>query len=505
MGPGPIDPGAPEAFQSLLDQYRQYAGLESARGVLGWDEEVTMPPGGARARSQQHAALAGVSQDFLTDDVVADWLDSLDEATLTAEQGAVVREIRRKHDRAVAVSPDLTERFAATRSEARSRWEQAREADDFGVFAPIFEDLVSLRREYASQIAPDQNPYAVLFAEYEPYLSLDTVDRVLDRLREELVPLIDAIAATDHTVATPFTGRTYEPESQEALHRAVLDMLGFDWEHGRLDTATHPSTSANQFDARITTMFPEDDPLTGLLATVHEFGHAAYYRGLPDDAFLTPLGETRNQTVGEAMARFWENHVGRSQAFWERAMPLVGKHLDGLDNSTAEEAYRAATAVDRSNLIRPEADELTYHLHIVLRYDIERKLLAGDLDVSEVPAVWNNKMEQYLGVRPGTVAEGCLQDIHWGLGVFGYFPNFSLGTVLAAQIDHRLRADLGDVDGIIRDGEFAPVREWLTEHIHRHGCRYETPALIRKATGEALTSEYFLDYATEKYGQLYDL
>ncbi|MFB6163568.1 MAG: carboxypeptidase M32, partial [Haloarculaceae archaeon] len=349
---------------------------------------------------------------------------------------------------------------------------------------------------------PDRDPYEVLFEDYEPYLGLDTAERILERLREELVPLIDAIDDSDVELADPFDG-TYEQAAQEALVRDALDELGYDWERGRLDTAEHPFSMGNQFDARVTTRFKPDDPLDALGSTIHEFGHATYTLGLPQDDYGTPLGQPRDLTVHESQSRLWENHVGRSTAFWEFFADRVDERL-GVD-AASRTFYEAANHVDPANLIRVEADELTYHMHIVLRFEIERDLISGDLDVSEVPQVWNDKMEQYLGVRPDTDAEGCLQDIHWANGNFGYFPTYSLGSVLAAQLFAAAEDDIPDLDDRIAAGEFGALHEWLTEHVHRYGKRYETDDLIEVATGEPFTADPFLEYARSKFGDLYDL
>ncbi|MFB6308147.1 MAG: carboxypeptidase M32, partial [Haloarculaceae archaeon] len=350
-------------------------------------------------------------------------------------------------------------------------------------------------------IDPDRDPYAVLFEEYEPYLDLETAERVLENLRDGLADLIADIDASDVTLADPFEG-TYDESEQEQLVREALDTLGYDWDRGRLDTAAHPFSTGTQFDARVTTRFSPEEPLDALGSTIHEFGHATYTLGLPDDEYGTPLGESRDLTVHESQSRLWENHVGRSRPFWDLFAPQVEEHL-GVD-ATPRELYEAANTVNPDNLIRVEADELTYHMHIVLRFEIERDLIAGDLDVTEVPQVWNEKMAEYLGVRPDTDAEGCLQDIHWTHGAFGYFPTYSLGSVLSAQLFAALEDDVGGIDERVRAGEFDPIHEWLTGEIHRHGCRYTTDELIREATGEDLTTDHFLSYADQKYRRLYE-
>ncbi|MFB6173346.1 MAG: carboxypeptidase M32 [Halobacteriales archaeon] len=493
---------AADAYEDLMEHYGRITTLESAGGVLRWDQQVTMPEGGTPARSRQLSTLSGLGHELLTDDEVADLLADLEGADLGGERGAAVREIRRQHRRAARVPRDLIEEISAAASDALPVWEEAKAEDDFDAFAPHLEELVELKREYAEHIDHDRDPYEVLFEEYEPYLGLGAAERVLGTLRDELVPLIEALRDADPDLAAPFEG-TYPEADQEALSRAILDELGYDWERGRLDTSSHPFTSGNQFDCRITTRFDESDPLGALTATVHEFGHATYNLGLPRDAFGTPLGEARDLTVHESQSRFWENHVGRTRAFWEHVLPLVEDHFDGFE-ATPEAVYGAANRIYPDNCIRVEADELTYHMHIVLRFEIERDLVHGDLDVAEVPDVWNEKMESYLGIRPDTDAEGCLQDIHWSHGNFGYFPTYSLGSVLAAQLDAAVREDL-DVDALVRAGEFDPIREWMGEHVHGHGCRYTTPDLIREATGEAYTADHFVEYATGKFTDLYGL
>jgi carboxypeptidase Taq len=490
-----------ETYEQFLEHVRQYSYLTDASGLLGWDQQVTMPEGGTPARSKQQSALSTLAHDMLTDEQLGTWLADLDGA-VTEDRQAVVREMRRKHERATRVPEELVEELSEATTTALPVWEQAKAAGEFSQFEETLAEIVDLRREYAAAIDPDRDPYAVLVEEYEPYLPLADIEAILDTLREELPPLIDAIRDSDADLAEPFPD-TYAESSQEALVREALDTLGYDWDRGRLDTAAHPFSSGTQFDARITTRFSPGDPLEALGSTVHEFGHASYTLGLPDEEYGTPLGDDRDMTVHESQSRLWENHVGRSLPFWQLFAPRVGETLD--TDATPRACYEAANRVYDDNLIRVEADELTYHLHILVRFEIERDLLRGDLEVSEVPAVWNNRMESYLGVRPENDGEGCLQDIHWTHGSFGYFPTYSLGSMLAAQLFAAAERELGDLDDRIAAGDFGPLRDWLTETVHAQGCRYTTPELIREATGEALTADYFLSYAREKYGELYDI
>ncbi len=499
------DPGAatstPAAYDDLLERYGRATYLGDANAVLSWDQEVMMPEGGTPARSKQRGAVSAVAHNVLVDDETAELLEKLERVDLPAPEAAAVREIRREHERNARVPTDLVEEISTATSEAHPVWQEAKETDDFDAFAPTLERLLGLKRRYAEHVAPDADPYATLFADYEPYLDLSTAEDVLEELREGLVPLIGAIGASE---ADPYALEGTFPESDQlAVTREALETLGYDFERGRLDTAPHPFSTGTQFDARVTTRFDESEPLDSLASTIHEFGHANYTLGLPREAYGSPLGEHRGLSVHESQSRLFENHVGRSEPFWTLFVDRFNDHHGtGL---SAREAYEAANRVYDDNLIRVEADELTYHLHIVLRFEIERDLVAGDLDVAEVPAVWNDRMEDYLGVRPEADGEGCLQDIHWSHGSFGYFPTYSLGSVLAAQLYAAAEADLDDLEGQIAAGEFDALRGWLAENVHEHGCRYRTDELIERATGESLTAEYFLEYADEKFGALYEL
>jgi carboxypeptidase Taq len=490
------------AYDDLLDRYRRYANLGNAAMLLNWDQQVTMPDGGAPARAQQSAALSAVRHEQFTDDETGRLLDAVAMDELDDAEAAVVREVRREYERNAEVPTELVDDLTQLQSEAQETWQAAKRDDDFEAFAPALVELRDLHRERASHIDPGKPAYEVMFEDGEPYLPLERVESVFDELREGLVPLIEDIRESDAAVAWPFEGE-YEHDTQEALSRDVLDFLGYDWDRGRLDTAPHPFMSGTQYDARITTRFRDDDPLDALTATVHEFGHATYQLGLRDDAYATPLGEPRSSGVHESQSRFYENHVGRTKPFWQANRDRFVEHFPRHDDVSARDLWEAANKVHPDNRIRVEADELTYHMHIILRCEIDRAFVEGDLAVDEIPRVWDEKMDEYLGVVPESDRDGCLQDIHWSYGFAG-FQNYTVGSVLAAQLDHAMREDLL-VDALVRDGDLEPIHDWLEAHVHRHGRRYTTPELIEEATGEPLTAEYFLDYVTEKYTDLYDL
>jgi carboxypeptidase Taq len=496
---------APDAYEALLDRVQRWNAVGSASGVLGWDQQVMMPEGGTPARSKQLSALSSVHHDMVTADETGELLDELDDADLTDEQAAVVREVRREYERADAVPVELVEEISETGSEALQAWEEAKAEDDFDEFAPYLEKHVELKREYAEHIDPDRDPYEVLFEEFEPCLSMERAESILAELREALVPMIEDIRESDVELAVDTFEGTFPEDEQEALSRDALELVGYDFDRGRLDVSSHPFTSGNQFDCRVTTRFDETDPLGAVGSTVHEFGHAQYNLGLPQEHFGTPLGTSRDLSVHESQSRLWENHVGRSEAFWREFLPVFQEHFPQTEEATVRDAYEAFNQVYEDNLIRVEADELTYHLHIVIRFEIERDLVRGDLDVEDVPGVWNDKYEEYLGIRPDTDSEGCLQDIHWSHGNFGYFPTYSLGSVMAAQLFEAAEAEIDDLDAKIAEGEFGDLRDWLGENVHRHGARYETNELVVRATGEDFSADAFLDYVDEKYGELYGI
>jgi len=485
--------------------------VEKTEFLLFWDTDVMMPPDGEPARSSQQSTLNAIRHELLADPWLGETLDAVDESALTDEEAAVVREVRREHEVAARVPDELNEELGRATGEAFGAWKRARADDDFEAFVPHLRRHVDLRREWGREAAPDDDadPYHALWEQAvgyhsQAYVPYETVDRVFDRLREELVPLIDAVRESDVEPGAGVFEGTFDADAQMALSRAALDAVGFPWEHGRLDLATHPFSSGTTFDTRVTTRFDESDPVDGLAATLHEFGHSDYTLGLREDAFGTPLGEARSHGVHESQSRFWENHVGRSEAFWEFFLPTMREQFPQVEASPAE-AYAAANAVDPGNYIRVEADELTYHMHIVLRFEIERALVNGDIEVREVPALWNEKSEAYLGLTPPTDTLGCLQDIHWSLGRIGTFQNYSIGSVLAAQLEGAMEADLGPIDEHVRAGEFDPVHDWLEENVQSHGSRYRTDELVRQATGESFTADYFLDYLTGKMEALYDL
>ena len=504
-----VSPNAPDSeyedYERLLDRWNEIVQLEGIENLLFWDQQVMMPPGGTPARSEQRGTVSSLRHRLLTDDRMGALIQRVDEDRLDDGGRAAVREIEHEYDRAVSVDEGLLTDLSRVTAAANDTWKEARSSDEYGTFAPDLERLVELKREYAAQVDPDAEPFEALYQEYEPYLGIDVAETTLDRLRRELVPLIEDIRNSGRSPGDGAFTETYDSETQMELSEAALDFAGLDRRRARLDVSPHPFSYGNRYDVRITTRFDEHHPINALTSTLHEFGHTAYTHGLSEEHFGDPLGMARSHAIHESQSRFFENHICRSLAFWEEFMPTVRAFFPSAADVSPEAAYATANQVYEDNYIRVEADELTYHMHILLRFEVERALINGDIEVDEVPQVWNDKMEKYLGIRPPSDTVGCLQDIHWSLGRIGTFQNYTLGTVFAAQIQYAMEDDLGPLSDLVHVGAFDEIHAWLTDHVHQHGRRYPTDELIEVATGEPLTADYFVDHVTAKYTDLYDL
>lgn len=492
-----------ETFETLLDRYRRFIYTHGANAALHWDQYVTMPEGGRSVRSDQISTLEALAQDQITDSELDDLFDDLDEDMLTATESAIVREIRREYEQATGVPSSITKDLSKRTSEAHTAWNEAKEEDDFSVFAPHLEGIVEKKREYAKAVDPEAEPYETLVSEFVPQLDFETVEQTILGVKDGLIPLLEQIQQSDADLNTDAIHGNYEEDEQLAAARDLLDLFKFDWDRGRLDTFDMPGTVGLPSDARICT-WTEKSLYQTLYTTAHEGGHGLYAQGLPEDEYGTPLGQDRGVFVQESQAAFWENRVFAHSAFWEAFLPTLKERFPSIE-ATPQEAYESANYVRERNPVWVEADELTGQIHILLRFEIERDLINGEITVDEVPEVWNEKTEEYFGVRPKTLAEGCLQDIQWSQGNIGYFPTYTLGNALAAQIAAAVERDLGSIGDLVRNGEIERILAWNQENIYQHGQRYTTPELIQRVTGNPLSADDFIEYTTEKYSNLYDL
>ena len=476
--------------------------LKAAADVLSWDQETFMPDGGAEARTQQLATLEAIAHERFVSDGIGQLLDQAADAIdppRDSQAAALIRVTRRDFERARAVPSELVTAFSKARSRGQKAWKKARSHDDFSRFAPHLERLVELSRQKAEAIGYDAEPYDALLEEYEPGMTTRQIATTFQTLRGRLVPIVDQLAARP-SPQTDFLHQSFPIDRQRAFGEQVIADLGYDFDRGRQDTSAHPFTTAFSIgDVRLTTRFDDQHLVSALFSTLHEAGHGIYEQGIDPALDRTPLADGASLGLHESQSRLYENMIGRSRPFWEHYYPKLQTHFpDALDAVALDTFYAAINAVAPS-LIRVEADEVTYNLHIMLRFELERGLIAGDISVGDLPAAWCRKMDTYLGVTPQTDAEGVLQDVHWSLGAFGYFPTYALGNLMAAQLYDQLRADLPNLDADLAQGEFDALLEWLRTHIHQHGRCIDAPDLLAQVTGEPLRATPWLRYVRTKY------
>lgn len=499
----------PDPVEALRDHLAPIEDLKAAAAVLTWDQETYMPDGGGEARAQQLSTLQSTAHERFVADETGELLDraadTLNDPDPLDPDAALVRVTRRDYKRAVRVPSSLVAELSKTKSQAQQAWKQARANDDFSRFAPHLERLVELSVEKAEAIGYEEEPYDALLEEYEPGRTTAEVASLFDTLRNDLVPLVDAIDAAPQIDAEILRG-SFPQSEQQTFGRSVIEDFGYDFDCGRQDVSAHPfTTSFSPRDVRLTTRYDEDNVAAALFSTIHEAGHGLYEQGIDPALARTPLADGASLSIHESQARLWENHVARSRPFWRHYLPKLKAHFpDALGDAALTPFYRAINKVEPS-LIRVEADEGTYNLHVMLRFELERGLIEGELSVNDLPERWNDAMDDYLGVVPETDANGVLQDVHWSQGAFGYFPTYTLGTLTAAQLMDTIQEDVPNLWDHIAGGRFAPLLDWLRTRIHQHGRKLEAPDLLTRVTGEALSPDAWLRYVRNKFGPLYDL
>lgn len=493
-------PAAP-AYAALAARWRRVAALGDAMAMLSWDRQAMMPPGGAAARADTLAELAVLRHEAVTAPEIADLASRAGEEPLDPWPAANLREIRRLRLHAAAVPPDLVAARSRAASACEMAWREARPADDFAAVAEPFARLLALVREAAAAKADalGKTPYDALLDAYEPGGDSARIDATFARLEPALAALLPEILERQARRPADPPPPPVPVERQRALGRRVAAALGFDFAHGRLDESAHPFTGGAPDDVRLTTRYDEADWTSALMGTVHETGHALYERGLPPDWRGQPAGGARGMTLHESQSLLVEMQVGRSRPFLEFLAPLLREAFGARGPEWEPEALRRrATRVERG-LVRVEADEATYPFHVVMRYRLERALLSGDLAPADLPGAWGEAMEAALGVRPPGDRLGCLQDIHWYDGAFGYFPTYTLGALAAAQLFAAARRAVADMDANIAAGDFAPLLGWLRENVHAWGSFLDTDALLARATGAPLSEAAFLAHIRRRY------
>ncbi len=496
---------------SRLNQLRELLGeiadLNAAVAVLGWDQNTYMPPGGAEARSHQLATLSKIAHLKFTSPETGKLIEEIQKEGLDPESddAALLRVVARDYEKATRVPPEFVAEFAQVTSRAHEAWVEAKGKSEFSIFRPHLEKIVELTRQYITFFPPADHPYDILLDNYEPGMKTAEVKEIFDQLRPRQVELIRAISERPQ-VEDSFLRLDYEKQKQWDFGVEVITRFGYDWKRGRQDESPHPfTTSFSVNDVRITTRFLPNDGVSALFSTMHKAGHALYEQGIAPAFERTPLASGASLAIHESQSRMWENLVGRSLPFWEHFYPrfreLFPAQLGNVDLMTF---YKGINKVQPS-LIRVEADEATYNLHIMLRLEIEIALVEGNLQVKDLPEYWNTKMQEYLGLTPPNDAQGVLQDIHWSMGSIGYFSTYALGNLISVQLWEKIHQDIPDLEDQIRRGEFGALLSWLREKVHRYGRKYEPQQLVQRITGSKITPEPYLRYLQQKFGAIYNL
>ncbi len=496
-----------DLLASLEARLATVSDLGHTLSLLEWDQQTHLPPAAAAVRAEQVATLSRILHEHSVAPELGELLGRLEgELDPETDEGALVRVARRDFDRATRLPAALVERTARATSLAEPAWIAARQASDWALFAPHLETVLALRREAAELYGYDEHPLDALIDLHEPGMTKARLEGTFAELQAALVPLVRAVAAAADDDRDACLHGRFDEAAQEAFGREVAGRLGYDWNRGRQDRAVHPfCTGLGPDDVRITTRFDATYLPSALFSTLHEAGHGIYEQSVSPAYARSPLGDGASTGVHESQSRLWENLVGRSRPFWQAFFPeLRAAFPASLGGVDLETFYRAINRAAPST-IRVEADELTYNLHILLRFELETRLFEGSLSVAELPAAWTERMEAYLGVTPPDDREGALQDIHWSSGAFGYFPTYTIGNVLSVQLFEAARAEHPEIDEEIGRGEPATLRAWLTEHVYRHGRKYDPDDLVTRATGRPMETGPYLAYLETKYGELYEL
>lgn len=499
---------AEELYAQVCHHARQTALLGSIEALLGWDERTQLPQAAGEYRAEQMTYLAGLVHQRRTEKQWGEWISELSSSPLVADplgdEAVTIRQLKRDYDKKVKLPQSLVEELTRTAVLGQQSWVEARKNNDFASFRPLLEKTIELKRQEADALGYTNCRYDALLDEHEPGELTANVARVLGGLREELIPLVGAIADCERRPDLSILRRSFPVDRQQAFGKVVAGRIGFDFQRGRLDVTAHPFCSeVGPHDCRITTRYDERFFPSAFFGTLHEAGHGIYDQGLRPDQYGLPLGRFVSMGIHESQSRMWENMVGRSRAFWDCIYPEAQQAFpESLADVRLTDFYFAINDV-RPSLIRVEADEVTYNLHIIIRFELEQALISGDLPVADLPTAWKEKYRQYLNIEPPNDADGVLQDIHWSAGLFGYFPTYSLGNLYAAQLFAKADAELGGLTAQFARGEFQPLREWLGEKIHRQGQRYTAAQLVEKVTGQPLSHVELINYLLCKVEPLY--
>lgn len=491
-------------IDTLKERLVEIAHLSSAGAVLGWDQEVYMPEKGVEARAAASAAISGIAHEKIVnldaDGVLTRLQKQVQAKKLRGKNGAIVRETLRSYERLRKLPEAFVRELTETAAKSHHAWVLSRTNNDFKTFLPWLTKIVELKRRQAAYIGYKDSPYDALLEGYEPGMTTKEASVILADLKDFLVPFLKKVRRAQPKVDTKLLRGDFPIDKQLTFDTHIATRMGFDLHAGRIDRSVHPfTTTFHPCDVRITTRYREHDLLYSIGSTIHETGHALYEQGLPSEQFGTPLAEAVSFGIHESQSRLWENNIGKSRAFWKYFYPRLQAQFPKPFKNIPLRTFLEILNHVRPSLIRTEADEVTYNLHIIVRFEIEKEMIEGTIDLRDLPAIWNAKMKEYLGVTVPNDALGVLQDTHWSQGEIGYFPTYALGNLYAAQLYNTMRRDIPTLSRAIAKGRLAVPREWLRNKVHQHGKLYTAADLLKRVTGEYPTSAYFIAYLKEKY------
>lgn len=491
------------AFEKIQTRYGEISDLGNASALLSWDQQVYMPPRGAAARGMQLATLSGIIHERMTAPELGDLINEARSEKLSGDREAFLRELSFSRDRSMKLPATLVKEMSLEESKAFEAWARARKLNDFSIFAPHLSRVIELKKQAAECWGYQETPWDALATDYERGLTAAKVEKIFKPLREATVKLLQQIQARPQ-VNTKFLDQKWDIDRQREFGLRVARDIGYDMGAGRQDLAPHPfCTNFGHGDVRITTRYSQTSLLDGLFGTVHEAGHAMYEQGFDPADARTPLAEAPSLGVHESQSRFWEVRISQSEAFWKHYYPILRQYFPGqLDDATLEEFYRAINIIE-PDFIRVEADEICYNLHVIIRFELEVRIFRGELSVSDIPAAWNDLYKKYLGLDVPNDSKGCLQDVHWAYGSFGYFPTYTLGNIYCAMLVEKMEKDMPQMWDLVAQGQFAPVLQWLRANIHKVGRRHEAADLIERVTGQPVSCDALIRHLTNKYGHLY--
>ncbi|HKY99489.1 MAG TPA: carboxypeptidase M32 [Gemmatimonadaceae bacterium] len=490
-----------QAYAELIRLSRTESILSSCAQLLQWDAEINMPRRGVEHRGEQMGLLAGLAHERATDPRRAELLSIVESSPLISDPDSVeavnIRELRHDYDRATRLPRDLVEEMARVSAMSSQAWSEARDKDDFAAFEPWLDKTFDLARQKADAFGYERDRYDALLEDFEPGMTAAQLTPMFERLRADLVPLVESVREKKRSEVTG----DFPLDKQRDLSEGIARKLGYTADTGRFDLGPHPFCAfIGPGDVRIALRYRTNDFGSGFLAVMHETGHAFYELGLDDEHYGTPMGSAVSLGIHESQSRLWENFVGRSPGFWQHFYPDLQKAFPDPLGGVSADAFRTSMNRVEPGLIRVEADEVTYNLHIIIRYELERALLDGNLTAKDLPGAWSELYHQYLGITPPDDRNGCMQDIHWSEGLIAYFPTYTLGNIYSAQIFAAANRDVGPLEESFAAGEFSELREWLHQKIYQHGRRYKAPALVEKATGSAPDSSHLIASLQERYG-----